>query len=93
MCKARVTRIVCLGCKGKGVLGWLTGRCPRCEGAGKVPVDQALRMADDQYAVAGGGLKSGDYGIGTYQRMRDEAEEVFRIAGVAPPWRGAEASR
>jgi hypothetical protein len=93
MTKARLIRIVCIACKGSGELGWLTGHCPRCDGAGKVAVEKALVLAEERYDLAGGGLKSGDYGLGTYQRMRDEAEEVFRIAGVTPPWRSAEASR
>lgn len=92
MSKARIIRIVCLGCKGTGKLGWLTGYCPRCEGAGKVSVSKALEMADDRYALACGGLISGDYTLSTSNRMRSEAAAIYAIAGVTPPWQ-AEGTR
>lgn len=91
MSKARVIKIVCLGCRGSGQLGWLTGPCPRCEGAGKVSVDKALAMADERHAVAAGGLASGDYNLSTLTRLRDEADAIYAIAGVTPPWHGVSA--
>lgn len=92
MSKARVIKIVCLGCHGSGQLGWLTGPCPRCEGAGKVPVAKALAMADERHGLAGAGLVSGDYGLATAQRLRSEAAAIYAIAGVTPPWQ-AEGAR
>ncbi len=88
MAKARLTKIVCLGCKGVGKLGWLTGDCPRCEGTGRVPVEKALKMAAERHALAGGGLASGDYDCATAERLRKEADAIYAIAGVTPPWRG-----
>ncbi len=92
MSKARVIKIVCLGCKGTGKLGWLAGQCPRCDGQGKVPVAKALAMADERHALAGAGLVSGDYGISTAKRLRNEAAAIYAIAGITPPWQ-AEAAR
>lgn len=88
MTKARLIRIVCLGCRGVGKLGWLTGDCPRCEGAGKVSVGKALKMADERHALAGGGLVSGDYDCVTAERLRNEAAAIYAIAGITPPWLG-----
>lgn len=92
MTKGRITRIVCLGCRGTGKLGWITGPCPRCEGQGKVPVAKALAMADERHALAGAGLVSGDYGLSTSKRLRSEAAAIYAIAGVTPRWQ-AEAAR
>ena len=86
MSKARIIKIVCLGCRGSCQLGWLTGPCPRCEGEGKVPVAKALAMADERHAAAAGGLASGDYNLSTLTRLRDEADAIYAIAGVTPPW-------
>lgn len=86
MTKVRVTCIVCLGCRGSGQLGWLTGPCPRCEGVGKVPVTKALALADERYALANGGFSSGDYGLATRTRLRNEATSIYAIAGTTPPW-------
>jgi hypothetical protein len=86
MSKARVIKIICLGCRGSGQLGWIKGRCPRCEGLGRVPVAQALAMADERHAIAAGGLASGDYNLSTLTRLRDEADAIYAIAGVRPPW-------
>ncbi len=86
MTMARVIKIICLGCRGSGQLGWIKGRCPRCEGQGRVPVAKALAMADERHAIAAGGLASGDYNLSTLTRLRDEADAIYAIAGVTPPW-------
>ncbi|UTV37621.1 hypothetical protein MYG64_04705 [Ensifer adhaerens] len=92
MIKARVIKIICLGCRGSGQLGWIKGRCPRCEGQGRVPVAQALAMADERHAIAAGGLASGDYNLSTLTRLRGEADAIYAIAGVTPSWQ-AEVAR
>ncbi|HEV7321517.1 MAG TPA: hypothetical protein VGO04_23170 [Ensifer sp.] len=86
MSKARIIKIVCLGCRGSGKLGWIAGHCPRCEGQGRVPVAKALAMADERHALAGAGLVSGDYGLSTAKRLRSEAAAIYAIAGIRPPW-------
>lgn len=85
MTKVRVTRIVCLGCKGERVC--FGAACYLCDGAGKLPLDRALDAASRRYRLAKGGMTSGDYAANTSRRLMTEAEAVFTIAGVTPPWK------
>ncbi|NVP54483.1 hypothetical protein [Mycoplana rhizolycopersici] len=85
MTKVRVTRIVCMVCKGDRVK--FGSSCYICDDAGKVPVARALDAAQRRYRLAKGGLTSGDYAANTARRLMDEAEQIFAIAGVTPPWK------
>lgn len=84
MTKVRVTRIVCLVCKGERVC--LGSTCYLCEGAGKPPLARALDAAARRYRLAKGGMTSGDYAANTARRLMNEAEAIFAIAGATPPW-------
>lgn len=85
MTKIRVTRIVCLACKGdRACLG---SACYLCDGVGRLSRDMALDAAARRYRLAKGGMTSGDYAANTARRLMDEAEQIFAIAGVMPPWK------
>ncbi|MDR6757817.1 hypothetical protein J2Y48_003114 [Mycoplana sp. BE70] len=81
----RITRIVCPICRGERVR--LGATCFFCHGVAKVPVDCALDAAERRYRLAKGGVTSGDYPADVSRRLMDEANQIFDIAGVTPPWK------
>lgn len=87
MTKLRVTRLICISCRGSGVDAVNTA-CPcwLCYGERKLPVGRALDAAERRYRLARGGLASGDYAADTAARLQRDAASVYAIAGLTPPW-------
>lgn len=89
MIRVRITKITCLVCEGRGTLAVPSHpRCYGCDGERRLPVDRALVLAERRYRLARGGLASGDYPANIVRRLVTEAEQVFAVAGVTPPWLG-----
>lgn len=77
----------CPSCKGDGLfLGLKGARCMWCGGRKRVPKEAAIRFANTQYTLAGGGYIAGDYSLEECRKEEADAAAIYQYFGVVAPW-------